>query len=298
MELELRDVQVTVVIPTYNADHLIASCLGSIPDDPRIEIIVVDDGSTADSLERLKALLLHHDRCRLIEAPHRGPGSARQEGVDSASGRFVCFVDADDLVRPDGFSTAVSVAVGMDPDLLIMGTAKDKSECPPPPPEGAAIASINYVAQAELGREIPVVWGKLYRTEFLRLSGITFPSQYPAEDVWFWWRVCSQRPLAISVDCIGYAHQTDSDASLTRSAEYVRLAAKTLISMAAEVEGTRWERRAGWRSIYRGYLYLGRRSGWSERLDMMRGLATFWSDRLLVFRAMKRLRSAAARSGR
>jgi glycosyltransferase involved in cell wall biosynthesis len=89
--------RVSVVIPAYNASAYLPATLRSIFDQscPPGEIIVVDDGSTDDTVEVARAFDV-----RVIAVSNRGPSAARNIGMRSATGEYVAFLDADDLWTP------------------------------------------------------------------------------------------------------------------------------------------------------------------------------------------------------
>jgi glycosyltransferase involved in cell wall biosynthesis len=89
---------VSVVIPAYNASATIAEAVTSARFQTLrpAEIIVVDDGSTDDTVERVEALI-GPDLKLIRHTTNRGGAAARNRGVDAASGDLVAFLDADDL---------------------------------------------------------------------------------------------------------------------------------------------------------------------------------------------------------
>lgn len=94
--------RVSVIIPTYNRHALLMQALDSVFSQTvqAHEILVVDDGSTDATLERLKPLHASN-KIRLIESGHSGmPGRARNLGVAEAGGDLVAFLDSDDLWMP------------------------------------------------------------------------------------------------------------------------------------------------------------------------------------------------------
>jgi hypothetical protein len=101
---------VSVVIPTYNYGRYICetveSALGQTYSP--IEIIVVDDGSTDDTGERLTA---YGDRIRYIHQQNRGPSVARNTGIQAERGEFVALLDSDDLWLPDKVERQVTLAI-------------------------------------------------------------------------------------------------------------------------------------------------------------------------------------------
>lgn len=90
---------VSVIIPTYNRASLVCHAIDNVFEQTwkNIELIVVDDGSTDDTQERLRS---YGDRIRVIVQPNGGPAAARNRGLKSARGEIVAFQDSDDLWDP------------------------------------------------------------------------------------------------------------------------------------------------------------------------------------------------------
>jgi glycosyltransferase involved in cell wall biosynthesis len=95
----MRKPLVSVIIPTYNSAEYIEEALESVFEQTfqDFEIIVVDDGSTDGTGEILKK---YGDRIRYIFQGNSGPASARNQGIRTALGEFIAFLDADDLWVP------------------------------------------------------------------------------------------------------------------------------------------------------------------------------------------------------
>lgn len=94
---------ISVIIPAYNAAPYLGECLESVIAQTfrDIEIIVVDDGSTDATAEIARNFAASDSRIRLLSKPNGGQSSARNFGLRESLGRFVCFVDSDDLLYPD-----------------------------------------------------------------------------------------------------------------------------------------------------------------------------------------------------
>jgi len=92
---------VSVVIPVYNAESCIGDTIKSIQAQSYTnwEIIMVDDGSSDRSVEIMKELVT--DNISLIEAGKGSAAKARNKGIEAAKGRFIAFLDADDLWDPE-----------------------------------------------------------------------------------------------------------------------------------------------------------------------------------------------------
>lgn len=87
---------VSVVIPAYNSANHISNALDSViaQDYPAIEILVVDDGSTDNTREIVST---YGDRVRLITQANQGSAAARNKGIQHAQGKYIAFLDADDV---------------------------------------------------------------------------------------------------------------------------------------------------------------------------------------------------------
>lgn len=93
----------TVIVPMYNSELSIVSCLASLDNQTvsSLEVIVIDDGSTDQSIAVAEKYVWLRHRCTLYRQPNMGPGAARNLGIDRSNSEFVMFVDSDDIVAPD-----------------------------------------------------------------------------------------------------------------------------------------------------------------------------------------------------
>lgn len=91
---------VSVIVPVYNVETYIEECLTSIVDQTyqQLEIIVIDDGSTDDSNQKIKPYLLDQ-RVQLITQANQGLSGARNTGLEAATGKYILFVDSDDYIH-------------------------------------------------------------------------------------------------------------------------------------------------------------------------------------------------------
>src|SRR5262245_27132826 len=99
---------ISAVIPTYNRAPLVCDAVDSILRQSyrNIEIVVVDDGSTDDTLSKLAR---YGDQIRVITQSNAGPAAARNRGIAAARGEFVAFLDSDDLWLPTKIERQVSL---------------------------------------------------------------------------------------------------------------------------------------------------------------------------------------------
>ncbi|WP_056956145.1 glycosyltransferase family 2 protein [Lacticaseibacillus pantheris] len=91
---------VTVIVPVFNKDKYITRCLQSIQNQSytNLEILVIDDGSTDKSVEKIMSISEKDERFRVFVQENLGVSSARNRGLQESKGEYVIFVDADDSV--------------------------------------------------------------------------------------------------------------------------------------------------------------------------------------------------------
>jgi glycosyltransferase involved in cell wall biosynthesis len=107
---------VSVVVPAYAGERFLGEALESVADQtyPRIETIVVDDGSP----DRCAEIAAARPGVRVLREPHRGVAAARNAGVAAAAGELIAFLDQDDLWQPAKLARQVAL-LGERPELAI-----------------------------------------------------------------------------------------------------------------------------------------------------------------------------------
>jgi len=114
---------ISVIVPVYNAESFLDKCIQSICGQTYhdLEIILVDDGSTDHSGEVCDTYAKQDSRIKVIHKQNGGPASARQAGLDAASGGFIGWVDSDDWIEPDYFAQMAAVQKETDADIVTSG---------------------------------------------------------------------------------------------------------------------------------------------------------------------------------
>lgn len=119
--------KVSIVVPIFNADRYLTACVESILNQKLtdFEVILVDDGSTDSSGALCDQFARQDPRIRVIHRENGGLMSAWKAGVKLAQGRYVGFVDSDDWVEPDMFSTLLKAIERDESDMVTCGLVKD-----------------------------------------------------------------------------------------------------------------------------------------------------------------------------
>lgn len=116
-----NDPQISVVIPVHNRQREIHDSLNSVMVQtvPVLEVIVVDDGSTDDTVNSVRRRVGDPVPIRVIEVkPNRGGGHARNTGIDLATGRWLALLDSDDCWRPDKLERQIACLSGISDDVV------------------------------------------------------------------------------------------------------------------------------------------------------------------------------------
>ncbi|NMO23432.1 glycosyltransferase family 2 protein [Pyxidicoccus fallax] len=174
----------SIVIPTYNRARLLEETLATVfaQEETDYEVLVVDDGSTDDTLATLAR---YGERVRVFQQRNAGPGAARNLGIREARGEYVVFLDSDDLWFPWTLATYRRVLREQGAPSVVMGTAapfqraEELSGLTREPPRVLRFA--DYLASAE-DRTPRTACVVAVRTEALRRVGGFVPQRINGED--------------------------------------------------------------------------------------------------------------------
>lgn len=119
---------ISIIIPVYNAEKYINRCIKSIVNQSyqELEIIVVNDGSTDDSLSICATLAMQDNRIKVISQDNGGVSKARNTGLRLAKGEYVMFLDSDDYMLPEMCKTMLDVLCSKQADCIICGIQEPK----------------------------------------------------------------------------------------------------------------------------------------------------------------------------
>ena len=111
---------ISIIVPVYNVEKYIDKCISSILQQtyPRIELLLIDDGSPDKSGIICDMYAQKDNRVRVFHKPNAGVSAARNTGINNAKGEFITFVDSDDWLEPDCIRRSLNIINKNELDLL------------------------------------------------------------------------------------------------------------------------------------------------------------------------------------
>ncbi|MET9474621.1 glycosyltransferase [Streptomyces sp. NBC_00562] len=193
LEQDTPDVWVTVVIPAYNAATTIGKALQSAVNQTYelVEVVIVDDASTDNTLDVVKNFAGNNNRVRVLRRSTNsgGVGAPRNLGIAQAAGRYVMFLDADDELPPRACELLLAGALETGSDITAgkavrvnRATGESEGWAPEVYAMGRIVPSL---VEFPLLLTDPIAAAKLYRVDFLRAGGVWFPEGVFYEDTYF-----------------------------------------------------------------------------------------------------------------
>ncbi|MFW2828658.1 glycosyltransferase family 2 protein [Sphingomonas sp. ID0503] len=240
---------VTVIVPAYNVAEYLEECLGSIVDHGgrAAQIIVIDDGSTDGTREVALTCQRANANITVEATVNGGQSAARNLGLRMARTGFVTFVDADDMIAPDGLSMLFAAA---EPDIDITFSNRHRFDNYHRAQPRLAYRNLSRVSPAALPLPgILAIHGKLFRRAFLVEHDFFFPEGMVYEDVPFSLSTMLKAERVSSIAAVTYLWRTR--AGPNRSTTQMRIARRTLEGRMRQIEMTlEIERSAAWQERF------------------------------------------------
>lgn len=162
--------KVTLIVPFYNSAKTLDKCLKSILSQTykNFEAICVNDGSTDNSREIVYGYSLEDQRIKLIDKKHGGVSSARNVGLDNATGDYIQFVDSDDWIEPHMVETMLETSIRENADIVVCNYTHPSIKNY----LGSRVLNISnhneLIQYYQTTFAVVVPWNKLYRKEVIK----------------------------------------------------------------------------------------------------------------------------------
>ena len=229
-EAYYNTVDISVIVPVYNAEKYVEECLRSVlfRSNVNIEVICVDDGSTDSSPEILRRMAEQDCRIHVYTTANRGAGAARNEGLKHARGEYLSFLDADDFFDTDMLDRAWNRAKLDDLDIVVFRsdnflTDTQKFTAPQGCREELLPANRPF-AGTDVGQDVfrlfvGWAWDKLFRASFVREKGLSFAELGSSNDLSFVFTAVAAAERIGYFPCEPLAHHRRYSGSISTSRE-------------------------------------------------------------------------------
>ncbi len=220
---------ISIIVPVYNVGQYLDRCMTSILQQTyrRLEIILVDDGSTDSSPAKCDAYARKDSRVSVIHKPNGGLSDARNAGLAVASGDYIGYVDSDDWIEPDMYERMHQACAAHGAQLAVCRyfcEYKDHTVAG----GGGSVVPLSREALLEIyisGHEEYViynsVWSKLFHRDLV--SGALFPKGRNSEDIMYTTRAFCKVERAVYLDQCFYHYVLDREGSIMNEADNKRM---------------------------------------------------------------------------
>lgn len=227
-------VKVSFIVPVYNVEKYIAQCVESLCNqaEKSVEIILVDDGSTDESLKICREYEKRDGRIKVIHQANQGANIARNKGLMEATGKWVCFVDGDDWVE-NNICTGLKKYLEQSYDIIFYSynkvykgkkkrveSTKDIIEFEERDFFELQIATFNRLGPYKYNvKELDTVsvWNKMYRREFLMEHNLLFVPEMPKlQDLTFNLKVYDYAKCGVYLNIATYNYRINEESVSNR----------------------------------------------------------------------------------
>lgn len=213
--MEVKGKKLSFIVPVYNAEKYLGQCLDSLLrqglSGEEYEILCVDDGSTDGSPAILDGYAERFPHVRVIHKENGGVTTARNVGLREATGDYIWFVDADDLVREKVLEAILPVLFQSGCDRLVVDAYTFTDE----------LTQGEQAKADTLPRNTPwqdaVVWRNVLSRQFLLDKNLSFayPELTHGEDGLFMYEVGAGMPETVETGIMAYFYRVHSDSAET-----------------------------------------------------------------------------------
>jgi glycosyltransferase involved in cell wall biosynthesis len=209
----------SVIIPAYNASLYIRECISSVLGQPNyaafLDIIIVIDGSTDDTLDVIKKAILGREAVvQIIVQNNMGLSAARNTGIAKVTSEYVTFLDADDVWHPDYLSTIIPLLDRGDVDLIEYDAFLLKKNSNKIGILKISTASSRCVKISKKENFLEIfrchAWARVCRTALIRRKLFPYGRRFEdnATTPWLYWS--SKQTLSLGFELVGYRQHPES----------------------------------------------------------------------------------------
>lgn len=217
---------ISIVVPVYNASKTIERCIESVLSQTfsQFELILIDDGSTDDSLAICEQFAMSDSRIIVRHQENKGVSAARNLGISQCSGEWISFVDSDDYLGESFLHDLITDS--SDCDLIVGGYIKKYIKT------NQEVKGVQFPNKyIEMGDDCMPIWdeallygtpwGRLFKSSIIKTYNITFPIDFSLHEDHIFNFVFLLYASRIKLsDKNGYIYVNNGTATLSRNASF------------------------------------------------------------------------------
>ncbi|AOP89845.1 hypothetical protein AZ006_002824 [Citrobacter freundii] len=233
-------IDVSVIIPAYNAATTIGCLINKILSETRvaIELIVIDDGSTDETGNVLRQI--HDDRLILIEQANQGVYAARNAALDIHRGEWVIFLDADDDIADGIIEKRWKVAITSQADVVIFNgwhsdADQQRRAVHRKQPYATTLSGHEWIRYCVTRREWPhYLWLQMVRSSYIKQHSLHFQPGKSHKDILWTVHLAACNGFFCVSDIKDYIYISNT-ASITHRSDYYDVRVMSYIDVIAEI---------------------------------------------------------------
>ena len=209
-----NECKISVIVPVYNAEKYLDRCIQSVLQQtyPNWELILIDDGSKDESGSIADQYKQTEDRIRVIHQQNAGVSTARNQGLDMATGNYIAFLDADDELTTDCLKKLIETAVENHADIVAGKCSSDRKSTNP---LGEITVWRGEEALKNALMDNPFTysaWAKLFRRECIGNTRFV-PEIKINEDSYFIFQLVAKKPTFVGIEDEVYLYRENPDSA-------------------------------------------------------------------------------------
>lgn len=222
-------IKLSIIVPMYKSEWCISDCITSLykqdlPLDD-YEVLAVDNGSPDGCAEYIRTIQKKYFNLRLISLfPNCLPSGARNAGMDAAKGKYIMFVDSDDMLKPNVIGTLLEEMENDNldflhfvSDLICDGKIVERENSKTTP----VVDGIDLLVDELIPiQSFDVTWGKIYNTQFLRENELHCTEGLLYEDTEFAYRIFAAAKRVKHTDFVPYLYRFNEGSATQNHCTY------------------------------------------------------------------------------
>ena len=221
-------IRVSAILTTYNLENIISETINSLIGQSfsDFEIIIADDGSSDSTVDIIKKYAQKFDFIKPLFLPHKGCGSARNEGYKLASGKYILFLDGDDVFDCDFLYNMYKKIEEEKADIVICNSKE-------------FVGSIKNIKKTHFHSEYPIgwAWDKMIRKSLIEEYDLKFSNLSSSNDLTFVYCALFLSKKTVKIpDCLVYRRLRENSVSFLRDEKNAFIALCELKEKLCELE--------------------------------------------------------------